>query len=265
MEVFRDKIEALYHFKKGSHIVKVCVILVYTITVLILCLFLYKFNINLAVGLGSVILIYIILCEYKMHSNLHFCNIKMNIDTAERLVKHGDYVLFRSYENYDIPELLLYRHLNAIFHDVLFGHIGIVLEINGKKYVLESTEDEYYSELVGYKKNGVHLMRFSSRVSAYHGRVHVVPTNLNQYMRNNQNVWNFIMKNKHESFLTHNGGVSCLLLIRNLLNEFNLLKRPGAFPLGPTFFLKSKNYLVNLQTHKPVMINNLYINKLYNE
>lgn len=255
MEIFRDQCEAWIHFKKGIGPVKAMVIFLYA-----LCIYLiYRFFGYIGILIAAVV--YLWLCEKALLSNVKFTEDSKTLDQARRTVKHGDLVFFRSYENYDLPELLFYRHLNALTsRRHFFGHIGIVIEINGKKHILESTEDPYFSKLVGYTKNGVHLMEFDERVKKYSGRVHVVPTRLGEFLRDRSKISAYIEKMKDVPFLSWSGGgINCLLIIRDFMNLFGVLKHPHAIPWRPEYFLDEKRYNVPVEFGEPYFIINDFI------
>jgi hypothetical protein len=259
MEILLDKIETFYNLQKGSGGIKMAVLLLYALVIYALYKIFVVCRIPIVLGMFSTILIYLLAAEYALRTNVQFAKKQSSVGDALRSAKHGDFVFFRSYENYDLPELLFYRHLNALTSKTFFGHIGIVLELNGKKYIFESTEDEYFSTLTRTVKNGVLLQDFAKRVKEYHGRVHIQPTNLGTFMQDTTRIWNFIQHMKHELFVTWRGGISCLFIVRNLLNEFKLLKNPKAFPLRPEFFLTTKHYTVPVKVGEPYLILNDYV------
>lgn len=259
MEILRDSIETFYNFRKGSNGVKIFALVLYAAFIYAVYRIFVAIGIDVRIGMVIILVLYVILCELALRSNLHFTDHNMQVQDAYRHAKHGDLVLFRSYENYDFPELLFYRHMNALTSKTFFGHIGIVLVLDGQKYVFESTEDEYFSDLTGTMKNGVLLQKFATRVQEYHGRVHIIPSNLGTYLNDRKRIWDFIHDMKTVPFVTWRGGISCMFIIRNLLNLFGLLKNPKAFPWRPEFFLDKRNYTVPVEFQTPYFILNDYV------
>jgi hypothetical protein len=254
LELLRERVEAVYNVRKGSHGVKLLVLLVYAAGLLCVCLALRAARVGVAPGLAGLLVLYLVACEAALRSNVTFAPRTTDARGATLAAKHGDLVLFRSYDSYDVPEVLLYRHVNALTSRRFFGHIGLVVVVGGGKYVLESSEDRHWSELTGGVKNGVILQGFAQRVGRFQGRVHLVPTSLGAHMADESTLRAYLRRMRHVGFVTWKGGISCLFLMRDVLSAFGLLRNPRAFPWHPEYFLDPAHYSVPVRFGPPLEV-----------
>ena len=259
-EMFKEHIDYFYSHE-GNINIKVCT----SIGIIILLFIIYyityyiqqKYKINRFILMIFVIITFIIYIECKLSTNIKYSNKCNDIDDILSKCTTGDFLFFRSYHSYDIPELVFYRYLNAILSDTFFGHIGIIIKINNIPYILECTEDYYNCEYSGNNKNGVILHKAYNRIKNYSGRVYLSRNNLDEYITE-EDINRFIKKYSNLSFLENN--ISCVNLIIKLLYECKILKKEFFFMFISEF--NNKNiYNINFMNTENIKIKNDYINK----
>lgn len=94
-------------------------------------------------------------CKYKY----------ININNCLNIIDTGDLVLFRCNIKNNEDKLI---QLNSYF-----SHCGMVVVINGKKYILEMIRQGNHDNLNKYSSN-VNLFDFKKRVQKYQGKVYLV-------------------------------------------------------------------------------------------
>jgi len=257
-EIFKEKIDYIYSHE-GNKTVKIlsCIIIILLLFIIYYIGYYIEnnFKINKFIIITLIIIIIIIFIEYKLSSNLRYSSIESNLDDVLSKTTTGDFILFRSYHSYDIPELFFYRYCNAIFSDIFFGHIAMIIKINNIAYILECTEDYYYCEYSKCKKNGVIFIKAYDKIKNYYGRVYLSRNNLEKYINNNY-IYKFLDKYKNYSFLENN--ITCITLFLNFFNELNILKKKYNFIL-PYYFTKKNIYKINYNNIENIKIKNDYI------
>ena len=114
-----------------------------------------------------IILILILYYSFNNYINNYINNLKKyNLHDVYDNIIEGDIVLFR-WKNINI--------LENIFK--IFTHVGIIIEINGKKYVLESHYIGDTNNMGYYNYNGVNIYEFKHRISMYEGDTFILKIN----------------------------------------------------------------------------------------
>uniref|UniRef100_A0A6C0BWQ4 Uncharacterized protein n=1 Tax=viral metagenome TaxID=1070528 RepID=A0A6C0BWQ4_9ZZZZ len=80
-------------------------ILIYYITLFVVKIY----KINKFLFILFIITSIFIFTEYKLSSNIRFSNIEEEIGDVLSKSKTGDFLLFRSYHSYDIPEFIVFK------------------------------------------------------------------------------------------------------------------------------------------------------------
>ena len=111
------------------------------------------------------ILLIILLTKNIYYSFIRYKYKYININNCLNIIDTGDLVLFRC--NIETNEDKLIQ-LNSYF-----SHCGMVVVINGKKYILEMIRQGNHDNLNKYSSN-VNLFDFKKRVQKYQGKVYLV-------------------------------------------------------------------------------------------
>lgn len=213
MDLFRNKIRSpIYH--KGIPEIKILVIF---LTLLIMSYKKWYYSL-------IAICIVIIVCEIKYNSFIGNFK-KVDIDKVKSRLKTGDFIFFRTYDNYDIPELVLFKICPNILYDLYFTHIGIVVRDNNRLFILESSEEPGYDHISKGMKSGVKLEDFDKRVKSYDGLVFAYENNLfdtGKLKLENLPNTHFI-RSFFEYYLTGKG-IGCCRFIIDLLQKDGIMK-----------------------------------------
>jgi hemin uptake protein HemP len=259
-ELFSEKIDYIISHEGNMHIKFISILL---ITIFIISIYYFinfikkKYNINKLILYIFIILTFIIIIEYKLSTNKYLSNIENSIEEALNKSTTGDFILFRSYHTYDIPELFFYRYLNSLSSQVFFGHIGIIIKKNGVSYIMESTEDYYNCEINNKYKNGFIFHKAYNRIKDYSGRVYLCRNNLEKFIDNNK-INNFINKYKNINFLENN--IACIKLIILFLYDCNILKYNYSF-LRLYSFISDDIYKIKYESLENIKIKNDFFYK----
>ena len=194
--------------------------------------------------------------DFKLKTNVKFSNYEKDLDTALKKSNTGDFVLFRSYHSYDIPELCFFRYFSSLYSDVFFGHIGMIFKKNNEAYIIENTEDEYFCLHHKYVKNGPIIHNANDRIKEYSGRVHLSTNNLHNFV-NEDIIYENFKKYEHYHFLQN--GLACVTLISNILSDAGIMHRP-AFTYTPSDFVNPKNYKVDYKQTQNIKVQNDFTN-----
>ena len=215
-ELFKEKIDYIVS-NEGNVYVKIISVCLIILFFLIICYFTKyiekKYNIFFIYTFILIILSLLLIIENKLKTNVQFSNITGDINEVLNNTTTGDFILFRSYHSYDIPDLFFYRYLSALYSNVFFGHIGIIININNKPYILECDDEFFKSEITNKRKNGVIYHKAYDRINNYYGNVYICKNNIEKFIDNND-IINFMEKYKNISFLENN--ISCVIFITPL-------------------------------------------------
>lgn len=256
-ELFKEKIDYILSFE-GNVYVKIFSVFLFILFFLIIYYFTKyiekEYNIFFLYTFILIILSFLLLIEIKLKTNVNFSNKTGDINEVLNNTTTGDFILFRSYNSYDIPELFFYRYLNALYSKVFFGHIGIIINNNNEPYILECTEDFFKSEITNKKKNGVIYHKAYNRINDYYGNVYICKNNIEKFIDNND-IINFMEKYKNISFLENN--ISCVIFIKKFLEYFNLLNIKSYFML-PYDFINKEIYNIDYKPNGNIKIINKF-------
>jgi hypothetical protein len=258
-EIFKEHIDGIY--TDGDKTIKKFTI----VLVLILCFLLYYFanfiemtlKINKYIVIAFIVFSLIIFIEYKLSRNVSFSKTENELEEALKKANTGDFLLFRSYHTFDIPELFFFRYFNCMLSEQFFGHVGIIIKKDGIPYIFESTEDYYDCEHSGFNKNGVIFHKAYDRLKDYSGRVYLSRNNLNNYI-NDEDVSNFIKNHGHLTFLQNNYG--CCRIIIDLLHSCGVFQNKHFF-IFPCDFNKEKYYKIKYENIENIKLRNDFVIK----
>ena len=256
-ELFKEKIDYIISPEGDIRIkiLSIILLILFILAIYYLIKYINKlFFIDKIILFIFIILTITIMIEYKLSTNPKFSTIENNIIEALKKSTTGDFVLFRSYHSYDIPELLFYRYLQSLFCDVYFGHIGIIIKQNGIPYILECTEDYYKSELNNDYKNGVIYHKAYDRIQKYNGTIHLSRNNIDKFIDNDK-INDFMNKYKNYTFLEKN--VGCVGFILKFLEYFKLLKNKIMFML-PDEIMNKEIYKIDYKPLENIKIMNKF-------
>jgi hypothetical protein len=152
--------------------------------------------------------------DHRLKTNVEFLNLEKDLDKTLEESTTGDFLLFRSYHSYDIPELFFFRYFNSLYSKIFFGHIGMILKTKDETYIVENTEDEYFCLHHKYKKNGPILHKAKDKIKEYSGRVYLSKNNLHKFISESQIRENF---KKYENYHFLQDGIGCVSMISNML------------------------------------------------
>jgi hypothetical protein len=240
-ELWKEHIDTVLT-SKGSHFVKLVttvIVMSFGVVLVASATFLErKYKLNKWVLMICVVSTLLTAISIKLYTNVTFSNNKEELNIALNQARTGDLVFSRCYHSYDIPELIFYRWLSALFSPTFLAHVGIIVKENGKTYILESTEDYHHCEYSKYNKNGVLLNLAESRIQKYEGRVYLCKTNLHEYMKPTD-MFSFLDEHKHKRFFEDN--LNCVGLISRLFHSCSIFNgnhialTPGDF-LNPSYY-----------------------------
>lgn len=198
---------------------------------------------------------FIVIVEYKFKTNINLTEDILDIPHFLENAKTGDLVLYRSYHSYDVPEFIFFRMFASLFTTTYFGHIGMVVKIKNKIYILESALDKCYSILTNTVKNGVILTPAEDRIIHYTGRVHYIKTNIHEFITEKELI-NYIFKKRLHTKSFFEDSLSCVNLIIRVLLNFKLFRRDKISILTPGSFIEPHNYTNKVKLEKIYIIKN---------
>ena len=182
-------------------------------------------------GLAAGLAAWLVLVEVGLRRTLVAGEVPVPVSELERLARPGDLLLCRSYRAADLFEVLVFRHLAAaIAHREFHTHVGIVVERDGRKFVLDSLADPSYSELLGgaRKETGVTMRPLAEWAEAYSGRVRLYASARLRAAVDNDRLLAYAHRVRHEPFTYVLGGMSCLDTVAGSLRAQRLFVRPPA-------------------------------------
>ena len=256
-EIFKEKIDYIISPEGdvGIKILSIILLILFILAIYYLTKYINKhFLIDKIISVIFIILTFTILIEYKLSTNPKFSTIENNITESLSKSTTGDFVLFRSYHSYDIPELFFYRYLHSLFCNIYFGHIGIIVKQNGIPYILECTEDYFKSELNNDHKNGVIYHKAYDRIQKYNGTVYLSRNNIDKFIDNDK-ITEFMEKYKNYTFLEKN--VGCVGFVIKFLEYCKLLKNKIMFML-PYEFTNKEIYKIDYKPIENIKIMNKF-------
>jgi hypothetical protein len=193
--------------------------------------------------------------ECKLKTNVHFSNVTKDLDTALDESTTGDFVLFRTYHAYDIPNLFLFRYFVSLYSTVYFNHIGMIMKDGNETYIVENVEEKVYCLHHKYIKPGPVIVDAKKRIKEYEGRVYLSKNNLHQFIDSSQIYENF---KKYESYNYLQNGIMCVHLISNILSDLGVMVRPSILYLMHDF-IQPQNYKVNFKNIESVKVHNDFV------
>jgi hypothetical protein len=253
-EILSEKIDHIYSNEgfKSLKIISTIFIIFLIIIIYYISKYIEKvYKINKYVCILFIIITFLSLIEYKLSTNINYSNVTNNIDDEIDKLTTGDFVLFRSYHSYDIPELFFYRCISSLFSKIYFGHIGIIIKINNISYILESTEDYYNCEYSKKYKNGFILHKAYNRIKNYDGRIYISKNNLHEYINNDQ-IYTFCEKYKDLSF----NNIGCCKFVITFLYHCNIIKYNYLLLLQYDIINKINMYNVDYIIYENIKIKN---------
>lgn len=179
-----------------------------------------------------------LLPKYKIDNIIHLKKIYNNLNT-------GDLVLFRSYNSYDLPDFVIFRLITSLLSDNYFSHIGIIVKINNKPYIMECSQEILFCSYSKKLKNGSVLIEPYKRIKEYYGDIYIVKNNLHKYINDNDNIL-FFEKYKKCKYLED------LLICTTFINKFlykNNITNKNKKIILPSEFLNKNFYKINYQMY----------------
>ena len=122
-EIFKEHIDTLYSHEGDKRIKNVTILVIFIVFLIIYYIASYFesiLKINRFIFILFVIILLLLFIEYKLQKNVLYSNIENSLDEALEKATTGDFLLFRSYHTFDIPELFFFRYMNAIFSPTIF-------------------------------------------------------------------------------------------------------------------------------------------------
>lgn len=243
-EVFKESLESWLISAKGSNTAKaiaILIVLLFTVT---------PYLIILKIVAIALFLVY---ADYKMRTNLQVTTLRANLVETLQQANTGDILLFRSYRSYDLPEYFISRLLPASVCDTYFGHIGLVIRLNNKAYILECIVEDYYSNLTQSIKNGVILQPAYERITEYTGRVHYLKTNIHHFVTANQVIDYITANDLHKKYYFEDGFL-CVTILNRVLKYFKLFHGKLSWIITPGSFLNPRNYTYAVKIETPIIV-----------
>ena len=170
------------------------------------------------------ILLFTFLLVFLIYKTKFWYN-HISLNDAYNNVKTGDVLYFITNRYYNIP----------IFLKPIIAHLGMIIEINGEKYVIELHAEGDIKEIGVNKAGGVNIYPFKQRIKAYNvGNVYLAKLSnekrppsqyINQFINNIDNYKKNIPFNKNYKRY----GIKNCLLHRVCKNCFTLEKTQGMF------------------------------------
>ena len=182
-------------------------------------------------GLSAALATWLVLVELGMRGTLIRDEVPVTVADFERLARPGDLLMCRSYRAVDLFEVLVFRHVAALVaHRVFYTHVGIVVERDGRKFVLDSIADSSESWLLGRarKASGVTMRPLAEWAETYPGRVRLYASARLRAAVDNDALLDFAHRVRHEPFTYVVGGLSCLDTVAGCLIAQRLFVRPPA-------------------------------------
>jgi len=259
-ELFSEKIYSIISHQGSMKIkfISLLLLIIFITSIYYFINFIKKiYNVNKLILSIFIILTFMIIMEYKLSTNKYLSNIENSIEEALNKSTTGDFILFRSYHTYDIPDLFFWRFLNPLSSEIFVGHIGIIIRKNGIPYIMECADDYHNCEINNKYKNGFVFNKAYDRIKDYTGRVYLCRNNLEKFI-DNEKINNFINKYKNISFLENN--IGCVNLIIKFLYECNILKYNYIF-LRPYTFISDDIYKIKYESLENIKIKNDFFYK----
>jgi hypothetical protein len=258
-EILKEHIDSIVSLKGGSNLLKVISVLLLILLVIILFIISIfcskKIGVNKYVTFSLLIITIVNYVDSRIKTNTSFSNVEGEIDKTLEESNTGDFVLFRSYHSYDIPEFFFYRMLNSMYSKILFGHIGMIVKHQNETYIVENADDKHFCLYHKYKKNGPIIHNAKDRIKNYSGRVYLSKNNLHEFVKESH-VYSTLKKCKHYIFLQN--GKSCVSLICDILSDAGLMNRPLTYYM-PCDFIDTRNYKINYNQIENIKIRNDFI------
>lgn len=176
---------------------------------------------------------YLVYIETKLRRHLCLPSQVVGVDEFVSRARTGDLMMFRSYRSSDGVEMIFFRHIVAWLSDAFYGHIGMVVERDGEKYLFESVESIKGSALSSRKKPGVVLRPLGEAVREYEGRVRLYASEGLRAHVDPEALWHYVQTTQDQPFAPR--GPSCVELVRDafwtqgLLKTWPLMVVPGWF------------------------------------
>lgn len=177
-------------------------------------------------------------CKYII--NMSYLNV--NIDNIYDLLRTGDLILFRS--------------KRWIRYFTYYTHVGMIVNFNGKKYILDLNQKNFDIYAV---KSGVKLYDMYNRINKFNGDIFILEINkyvmtddkINTFFRNmnnyfkikfDSNVYLNIIKLKLGFKVKNRNGMFCSEFIAYILQDLNIIdKQYDISCILPKTFLKLKS------------------------
>jgi hypothetical protein len=249
-ELYKEKIPDININKnKDQYIICIfcCLIILYLV-----CSFKYYINIII---LSIVLFVFII--DDKLKTNSIFSKKNINIEEIYNYLNTGDIIFLRCYTNELLEDFLMNKCFSPLFQTTYFTHTGMVYKANnGKIYIIENNENEYFCELNKKKKAGTTMTNIFNRLMEPHTRFHIIKSNMHKYIDHHK-LYNSIHKYMYTKFDIYN--FNCIDYIKWLLYENGLLKLPNNILNRYLHedIINASNYNVNIKFEEPIIINPL--------
>lgn len=203
-----------------------------------------------------IIIIILILIIIKI-INFYIININkkyININHIDKYIKTGDIILFRHNKIDFIHELIS-----------PFTHIGIIIIINNKSYILE-THEKGNTLYMGFNNDGVNIYNLYDRLNKYNGITYLLKlikplsnNNINYLINNIPKYLKIPYINNYKNYYFYN----CLLSLNNNNNKKGMICSEFISYILQDIFNNNNNNNYKCTSPVDFIYNNLYEKKLY--
>lgn len=250
IELFNEYIETFISHEGGLYI-KLFGIMLWIVVITFFVVIYKSFGIIATIITMLSLLTFI---ELRMRTNKNFTRETVSLKDAMKQAKTGDLIFFRSFHTYDLPDLFFFRFLGACISSIYFGHVGLIVRMNKKVYIVECTDDVRFDELTKTKKNGPLINLAEPYIEKFYGRVHLCRTNLEEHFhRNHSKVVEYIESMKHLSFFEN--GLGCVGYVKGLLHAAGAMDTNNGFSVLASL-LRDDKYKVPIRFYEPLLIRN---------
>lgn len=157
------------------------------------------------------------------------------------------------YDKFKTGDLILFRSKRWIRYFTYFTHVGMIVDFNGKKYILDLNKKK--SKTFGVK-SGVKMYDLYDRIKQFKGDIYILSIDkniniINKFFLNLNNYFNIkfdsnicinLIKIKLNIKLKNRDGMFCSEFIGYILQDLDILdKSYNIYTIFPKTFLKLKD------------------------
>ena len=249
-QILREKLDNVIS-NKNSYKVKI----LFFIINLLIYLIAYKISKNNKIHLVIIILLFIlIVTEIKLIPRCKIDDIVEVNDIVDDL-NTGDIILFRAFKSNDITDFFIFRLFASLLTNN-FSHVGIVVKINNKSYIMECSQEYLHCSYSNIIKNGTVIAEPSKRLNEYYGNIYIIKNNLHNYIDNNS-ILPFFEKYKNCKYLEDL--LVCTTFVNKFLYKNNITKKNSKIIL-PSYFIDKNLYNIDYKIYKIYKIKSIYNN-----